>query len=50
MTVGFGSDGVSVNESSEQFRVCVVKDHQALQDIMVTIDALDVTAISGSGL
>ena len=50
MTVGFGSDGVSVNESSEQFRVCVVKDRQALQDIMVTIDALDVTAISGSGL
>ena len=50
MTVGFGSDGVSVNESSGQFRMCVVKDHQALQDITVTIDARDVTAISGLGL
>ena len=49
MTVGFGSDGVSVQESSGQFTMCVVRDCVALQDITVTISAVDDTAISDVG-
>ena len=49
MTVGFGSDGVSVQESSGQFMMCVVRDSVALQDITVTILAGDITAISDIG-
>ena len=49
VTVGFGSDGVSVQESSGQFRMCVVRDRVALQDITVTISSEDNTAISDIG-
>lgn len=49
VTVGFGSDGVSVPESSGQFRMCVVRSLEALQDITVTIRAMDETAISNVG-
>ena len=49
VTVGFGSDGVSVQESSGQFMMCVVRDREALQDITVTISASDVTAIANVG-
>ena len=49
MTVGFGSDGVSVLESSGQFRMCVVRDRAALQDITVTISPQDESAISNVG-
>ena len=49
VTVGFESDGVSVRESSGQFVMCVVRDHEALQNITVTISADDDTAISDVG-
>ena len=49
VTVGFGSDGMSVQESSGQFMMCVVRDRVALQDITITILADDNTAISGIG-
>ena len=49
MTVGFGSEGVSVVESSGEFRMCVVRDRVALQDITVTIVAQDESAISDVG-
>lgn len=49
VTVGFGSDGVTVNESSGQFRMCVVTDRVAVQDIIVTIESQDETAISNLG-
>lgn len=50
VTVGFGSEGVSVQESSGEFRMCVVRDREALQDITVTISAEDETAISDLGM
>ena len=50
VTVGFGSPGVSVNESSGQFMMCVVRDVEALQDITVTISSEDGTAISDVGM
>ena len=50
MTVGFGSEGVSVVESSGEFRMCVVRDRVALQDITVTIEAQDETATSNTGM
>ena len=50
MTVGFGSAGVSVQESSGQFMMCVVRDREALQNITVTISSEDGTAISGVGM
>jgi hypothetical protein len=50
VTVGFGSDGVSVQESSEEFTMCVVRDREALQDITVTISAEDGNAISNVGM
>ena len=37
LTVGFGRDGVFVDESTGEFRMCVVKDRVALQDVTVTI-------------
>ena len=49
MTVGFGSDGVSVQESSSQFMMCIVRNRVALQDITVTISSEDNTAISDVG-
>lgn len=49
VTVGFGSDGVSVPESSGEFTMCVVRDLEALQDITFTIEAQDESAISGVG-
>ena len=49
VTVGFGSHGVSVQESSGQFMMCVVRDRVALQNITVTISADDDTAISDVG-
>ena len=50
VTVGFGSPGVSVQESSGQFMMCVVRDSEALQDITVTISSEDGTAISNVGV
>ena len=49
MTVGFGSDGITVDESTGMFMMCVVKDREALQDITVSIAAQDVTAITDLG-
>ena len=49
VTVGFGSPGVSVQESSGQFMMCVVRDVEALQDITVTISSEDGTAIANIG-
>ena len=49
VTVGFGSDGITVDESTGMFMMCVVKDREALQDITVTIAAQDVTAITDLG-
>ena len=50
VTVGFGSPGESVLESSGQFMMCVVRDREALQDITVTISSEDGTAISDVGM
>ena len=50
VTVGFGSAGVSVQESSGQFMMCVVRDREALQDITVTISSEDGSAISDVGM
>ena len=50
VTVGFGSAGVSVQESSGEFMMCVVRDREALQDITVTISSEDGTAITDIGM
>ena len=50
VTVGFGGAGVSVQENSGQFMMCIVRDREALQNITVTISSEDGTAISGVGM
>ena len=50
MTVGFERDGGSVLESSGQFRMCVTRNRGALQDITVTIESQDESAISDVGM
>ena len=50
MTVGFESDGVSVLESYGQFRMCIVRDREAVQNITVTIEPQDESAISNVGM
>lgn len=49
ITVGFGSEGVTVVESSGEFRMCVVKNRDAVQDITVTISSSDESAVSNEG-
>ena len=49
VTVGFGSGGVTVYESSGQFIMCVVKDQVVVQEVTVTIDPQNETAISNLG-
>ena len=50
VTVGFGSAGVSVQENSGQFMMCIVRDREALQNITVTTSSEDGTAISDVGM
>ena len=49
MTIGFESSGVTVFESSGEFRMCAVKDRVAVQDVTVTIVSQNQTASPNIG-
>ena len=49
VTVGFAHERASVVESSGEFRMCLVRNYEALQDIIFTIEAEDDSAISDVG-